>query len=84
MDKAKIIEVGKLTGDLKTLVDIGLIDEQGFRISGQGILITQIKELAEMTDKKTNIKLYQIMKELEKTNKNLETLISLMMDKNHQ
>lgn len=49
--------------ELKELVKVGLINEQGFRISGQGILIEALGKVREEANK-TNKQLYFIEKNI--------------------
>jgi len=51
-----------IVGDL---VKAGLIDAQGLRVSGNGVIITLLSDLKILIDK-TNLKLYGLGKEIEK------------------
>jgi archaellum component FlaC len=57
------------------IVEAGIVDEQGLRISGNGIIIKQIGDLKELQDK-TNVKLYGLTKDLEKVKDSLNSSLN--------
>ena len=66
-EKGKVINLEglKQNATLKLMVECGLIDEQGIRISGNGLVITKLDAMKKLIDK-TNINLYHIEKALKR------------------
>jgi len=52
---------------LKEMIEAGLIDEQGIRMSGMGILIRKMEKVMDMAEKvdKTKLTIYHIEKKID-------------------
>lgn len=64
-EKKQLVNINNQQGIIKELISCGLIDEQGVRISGNGIIIKQLGDLKVLVDK-TNLKIYGLGKDIEK------------------
>lgn len=59
------IEALKKNELLKSIWESNLVDEDGLRITGVGIIINKLDNIAELIDR-TNLKIYGLGKEIEK------------------
>lgn len=60
-----LVDLEKLKGNelFKLMIESNLITEQGFRITGMGLVLAKLDKQNKLTDK-TNVNLYHIEKKL--------------------